>query len=97
MHFAGGAAVAWISWMLWRRWESRGWIAERSPFLLKGLTVWGTVALIGIGWEFMELGFDTFLGTRMQFSIPETMGDLFMDLAGGLFIILFLQLARRNA
>lgn len=87
MHFSGGVAIAWMGLILWNRFTSHGWIPNNNPWWLRDITIWGGVALAGVFWEFMETWSDMRGGTRMQFSIRETMGDLFLDLSGGLLFI----------
>lgn len=89
MHFLGGFAIAWMFTILANCLLVCGFLKEVPRWLLY-YAIWGTVALIGVGFEFFELLADRYFGTHMQFSIPETMGDLFMDLAGGLvFLIIY--------
>ncbi len=95
-HFLGGLSIAWMTIILWQRWTSHGWIAKKIPTWLRDYTVWGTVGLIGVAWEFMETVLTHYVGVRMQFSIPETMGDLFMDLSGGIVFLIFYRIFGRK-
>ena len=96
LHFMGGVAIAWMALILWQRWHARRWIPAIPSWLL-AWTVFGTVALFGIFWEFYEWLSDQYLGTITQPSLADTMGDFFMDLLGGLlFIVLFQRLFLRH-
>jgi len=44
------------------------------------------VLAMGVVWEIFEFGFDVFLGTRMQYSLDDTVMDLVFDLLGGLVV-----------
>jgi hypothetical protein len=89
-HFAGGFSIAWMAMILWQRWTMHGWIPRTVPLWIRNYAVWGSVALVGIFWEFLEFGLDLFLGWTAQPSVADTMNDFFMDLSGGvLFLILF--------
>ena len=90
-HFMGGASIAWMTLILYRLWTERGWIPKTVPSWLKNFAVWGSVALVGVFWEFWEYYMDTFQGWHSQVSEADTMCDLFMDLLGGLMVILIAQ------
>jgi len=90
MHFSGGLSIAWMAMILWNRFRAHGWIPKNNPLWLRNLTVWGSVALVGVGWELFEYIMSNRFNFAMQFTIGETMGDLALDLAGGLaFLVLF--------
>lgn len=87
-HYLGGFAIAWMGTILVNGLRERGDVPEETPNWLLQYAVLGSVFIAGVLWEFMEWGADTFLGTMTQFSIPETMGDLFMDVFGGVTFLL---------
>lgn len=103
-HFFGGFSIAWMftiivqalreqPHLLW----GRAVIPSPTPTWLTDFTVWGTVALVGIAWEFMEFGMDAMYGFHMQPSLTDTMGDLLCDLCGGLlFLVIYRLLVRKN-
>jgi hypothetical protein len=74
MHFLGGtvAGFGFLSWVGERL------VPIRSRALLATLLF---VALIGIGWEVFEWYFD--LVDTLEY-VPDTIGDLFFDLMGGI-------------
>ena len=94
-HFLGGLSIAWMTLILWKRWTKHGWIPKTVPTWLRDYAVWGTVALVGIVWEFMETIMTVYVGIRMQLSIPETMGDLFMDLSGGFVFLAMIHFKKK--
>ncbi len=94
LHFLGGFSIAWMSAILWKAWTERKWIPKTNPPLLRAFTIWGSVALVGVFWEFMEFFLSWRYGWRMQFSIGETMSDLALDLIGAL---VFLAILRKRA
>ena len=96
-HFLGGFAIAWMTMIVWERWSDRKWIPKMVPRWLRNYTVWGTVGIVGIAWEFMETLVSIYTAYMLQFSIAETMGDLFMALWGGLVFILLYTLFKRGS
>lgn len=44
------------------------------------------VMAMGVLWEIIEFAFDTFVGTRMQYSLYDTVMDLVFNLLGGLMV-----------
>ncbi len=95
-HFAGGFAIAWMAHILLKGMKARKEIPSETPSWLVYYVMIATVFVAGVLWEFMEWGLDTFLGTVTQFTIPETMGDLFMDVSGGLAFLLLLSILQRR-
>ena len=61
----------------------------------------GFVALIGVGWEFFEFGFDYIFAEyetvrKAQLGVYDIMVDLFSDLIGGAMIsLIFIRASRR--
>jgi len=95
-HFVGGYAIAWMGVIFWTRWSKRGWMPTTIPVWLKLWTLWGTVALIGIFWEFFEWSADALFHTVMQPSITDTMNDFLMDLAGGALFLALNHMKNRS-
>ena len=79
MHFLGGF---WLSLLL--IWFFR--IDKISPRLILKISL--GVLLIGVSWEIFEFWANNFIG-QIPFSIPDTLSDIFFDLAGGLSGIFF--------
>lgn len=46
---------------------------------------------LGVIWEMVEFGFDISLGTRMQYSLQDTVFDLTLDLLGGLAVTILVS------
>ena len=44
------------------------------------------IAATGVFWEIIEFSFDELLGTKMQYSLDDTVGDLVFDLFGGIAV-----------
>ncbi|MEK7459023.1 MAG: hypothetical protein AAB663_01310 [Patescibacteria group bacterium] len=97
MHFLGGVAMALLAWATWDmfvrdiKFTVRYPAAKRVAFML-----WlvGFTAIIGIGWEWFEFGFDRFVLPTLQgwapaqASITDTMADFFFDLSGAVAVSL---------
>ncbi len=55
----------------------------------------GFAALIGVLWEFFEWGVDAFLKAKInQATVSDTLGDLAIDLMGGLAVFWLYNLAK---
>jgi len=91
-HFFGGFAIAWMGLILMKGLIARREIPEETPHWFKDYCILGTVALAGVAWEFYEWGSDSVFGTVMQFTIPETMNDLLMDMLGGMLFLLIVHI-----
>lgn len=89
MHFLGGASIAVAALVLGRILVRRGILSPLPPPWFSALTVIGTVGLVGIFWEFYEFAVDA-LGTiaPAQGGLADTMGDLALDLLGGIAVLL---------
>lgn len=94
-HFLGGLSIAWMGMILWERWRKRKILPPNIPSILRDYAILSHVAVIGILWEFMEWWFDHYLGWYMQASLADSMGDLLMDIIGGLAFIIVYRLIRR--
>ncbi|MEK7140847.1 MAG: hypothetical protein AAB815_03620 [Patescibacteria group bacterium] len=79
MHFLGGF---WLGLLL--IWFFR--IDKVSPRLIFKISL--GVLLIGVSWEVFEFWANNFIG-QIPFSIPDTLSDIFFDLAGGLSAVFF--------
>lgn len=96
MHFAGGLAMAVLGFAMWDSLVRSVTFTNKNPWLKDGFTAFcilGFVALIGIGWEWFEYGFDAVAAVRLswglaQTSLADTMADLFLDLLGGLAVVM---------
>lgn len=65
----------------------------KKNFLATLIFVLGLAALIGIGWEFFEYLTYVFLG-GVAISLPDTMLDLFLDLAGAFLLFAVWRVSR---
>ncbi|SDE80013.1 hypothetical protein [Limimaricola pyoseonensis] len=58
----------------------------RTPLWILGTLGVGFAALVGAGWELFEFGIDALFGTNAQRSgLPDTMGDMAVNLAGATY------------
>lgn len=91
MHLAGGMFVAFWALLAFKK-DLAAWSLSKGI-----LTILGITALVSIGWEFFEWGFDHTIGFQYhlllaQVSLKDTMGDLLFDLLGGFaFIVLSMR------
>src|SRR3989338_4762594 len=87
MHFLGGVAIAFTMVHLYfLLCEYKPGI--KLPALIFGFNIVAIVTFVAVGWELLEFAGDQLLGTRMQLSLPDTMGDLLLGMLGGLLGVL---------
>jgi hypothetical protein len=79
MHFLGGIWLSFASIYLFR---------IKGDSLKSVLKILFIVLLIGVGWEVFEILIGRFI-TLDHFNYLDTISDLFFDLAGGAFGILY--------
>lgn len=99
MHFLGGATIAWSAVLTKRFLLATRRVPKDIPQWFWLWFGWGSVAIAGIAWEVFEFLGDVFLGTHMQPSLVDTMGDLMLDMSGGallLFVALCFPQQMRN-
>lgn len=82
LHFLGGLLVGIWAWLVFGRGP------RAHSFIHKWVLIFGVTALVGVSWEFFEWILDHVLSQwyvfpRNQPSVDDTLGDLFMDLLGG--------------
>lgn len=87
-HFCGGFAIAWMGYIFFSGLGRLGSISKETPLWLVEYAILGTVMLAGVIWEFYEWTSDHYFGAHMQFGLTDTMGDLLMDLSGGILFLL---------
>lgn len=95
MHALGGLAIGFLAMTLWTELESRS-VASWRSFVLQLGFVMGFVALVGIGWEWLEALADAIVLPRLgmtdaQLGLTDTMLDLYFDLFGGVVAWLLLN------
>jgi hypothetical protein len=100
MHALGGFATGFLAMTLWSELESRSVGTWRSFVLQLGFVI-GLVALVGIGWEWLEAVADAILLPRLnmtnaQLGLADTMLDLYFDLFGGFVAWLVLNVRARK-
>lgn len=99
MHFAGGAWVA--SAVYYFFFLRDGGYKLSAPLLPGILFVVGAAMIVGVCWEFFEYGMDViaekYLDGRAinQMGIKDTMGDLFLDMAGAFMAAIYYLVKRR--
>lgn len=89
MHFSGGAAIAYFFFVALGEFQS--WLG--APTLLGRLLFSFTMACtVGVFWEIGEQFSDTFLGSHIQKSLPETMSDLLANTTGAVSALMVIYL-----
>lgn len=83
LHILGGFAVG-----LLVIWGGGTLVGERTHFFYKhiGLIMFGVVLAVGLGWELFEYTAGLFLANHF---FPDTIYDLFSDIAGGLLAYVY--------
>lgn len=94
LHFLGGVWVASI--FLWLSPEikfskPKFFVNKLSPFVINVLFIIAFTVLVGVLWEFFEFSLDILMVFRgyseiFQGDLVDTMGDLLMDILGGLVL-----------
>lgn len=90
LHLLGGLFIGLLAiWLSGRLFVFFGEWSRLQKFLL----VLGVVCLVGVFWEFFEFGLDWLytigiVGFKSQLSVADTIGDLFLDILGGLFALI---------
>ncbi len=88
MHFLGGGWIGYVFFLLLGPLFAENYhIREWAKLLIIALSF---VSFAGVLWEFFEFGVTELFGVYLQGSLPDTMGDLFVDLIGGLVVSLFI-------
>src|SRR3989338_728677 len=83
MHAIGGMIVGYSMFAVVSYWQEKKYVGKLHPVVHCVLLV-SLVSTIAVFWEFHEFIRDTILGEHTQLGIGDTMGDLFMGVAGGL-------------
>lgn len=79
MHFLGGFWVGFLALYFF----SPKMLSSRSIAI-----VLFSVLLVGVGWEVFEFIFYNYIATN-SFNVLDSLSDIFFDLAGGVFSIIF--------
>ena len=89
MHFWGGGVVA-MGMIWWTFYSTKVSASTKNlPKFYTAMIILGSVALVGVFWEFYELIVDRFITKNnyislfQQGGLLDTMKDLFVDLLGG--------------
>lgn len=98
LHLLGGAWAALMFFYFQRRYVL---LFSALSFWFSIIAVMGVVMLVGVMWEWLEFGFDYFFVPehaewRAQLGLVDTMGDLFVDLVGGVLVGLYFLLKKRG-
>lgn len=96
-HFLGGVAIGGLGlWVLLKTNLRKRFLGEvkllRTHILVLGLAV---AFLVGVGWEIFEALIDPFLSGESGY-LTDTLLDLIMDSAGGLFAALLFVWLRKD-
>lgn len=82
MHFLGGVSIAVMAMGLYRLMLEKKVVGPLPRWFVLFLVVC-IVTTVAVLWEFAEFLGDVALGTSMQISLRDTMGDLFLGALGG--------------
>lgn len=90
MHFLGGSAVAFAYFWIFSMpiFKSEDYLQSGEPdarFILRTIIF---VFFIGVAWEFFEYIFNNLIAQN-NFNLLDTISDVFFDLAGGVFAVLY--------
>lgn len=89
LHLAGSIALAVSYQLVLQRLQQSGSLTRLPAFVILPFVI-AAVVTTGVLWEFLEFLADVaYPALQMQVSIANTMGDLALDLAGGLLGVLF--------
>jgi hypothetical protein len=84
-HFAGGLAIAYFFRTALTHADFPLGPIPTSVQRLLSIALTGNMA---IAWEFLEFFSDTYLGTRLNDGVADTLSDLFLGLLGGACILI---------
>lgn len=84
VHLLGGVSMGITGYMLFTLGEKRDWIHIANKWVLLFLIVC-FVSLTATVWEWYEFAMDYFFETVHQPSLADTMGDMLLGIAGGVF------------
>lgn len=96
MHFIGGMVICFFFWCATKAPHSDIFLGKHtsiSLFILL-ITSTGTTTVL---WEFAEWINDAYFGGNSQGSIRDTMGDMFLGLAGGLIVSFYASVKHQSA
>jgi hypothetical protein len=85
MHFAGGVAIGYCVSGCVRAMPRPGGRNRRALFL-EALLVISLTTTAAVGWEFLEFAIDRATGSNIQVSLPNTMQDLALGMAGAVAV-----------
>ena len=102
MHFLGGAWVAALSvYLFGEYWQV---ISDKAKPFQEFMLILGSVALVGVLWEFYEFLADVYLLKIHPLNLapdpqvlPDTIADLLNDLIGGSLAFLFIKLKKKKS
>lgn len=89
LHFSGGVWVV-LVFLYFFKLRPQIFDAQKNVWLT-GIFAWSFVALVGVLWEFFEYAVDFFSGGAWINTAAwgmDTFQDLFLDLSGGLVVVL---------
>lgn len=90
IHFIGGFVIAYFWYGAYLTAKELKLLGKPNRLLGQLLVLFAT-ATATVLWEFHEYLADTYLGTTMQASIGDTMGDMLLGILGGLLLIAALR------
>ena len=93
MHYAGGAAVTYVSCRIIK--QAKTWFGS-LPLLIHAAVAFSFGCTVAVGWELIEFASDSILSTQVQKSLRETMLDLVFGLLGAVSVAGLLTLFGRR-
>lgn len=94
MHVLGGMSIAQSAITAIELYSHDGSLRVSNKFIYV-IIVMSFVSLAAVNWEFLEFTLDHIVGTHMQPSLADTMGDILAGLCGG--IIISISKVRRSS
>lgn len=96
IHFLATAFLIFL--FLWHLDKHYSHVQYQKSNYLTFLIVIGIAGWGGILWEFIELGYDELRAyfnpdiLLVQFGLKDTMGDLFFNILGGIFVVFYVRI-----
>lgn len=90
LHFFGGSSIAVCGFLLLKAFPKEQALLNGFSKIFQAFLYLSMTALAAVLWEVYEFLHDLMYQTNYQVSIYDTMTDLLLGLAGGVFVVLFL-------
>lgn len=90
LHFFGGCSIAMFAYLLLNAFPDKKKMINDLPVIIRIFLYVSIVSLAAVLWEFYEFIHDIVFLTSYQPNLRDTMTDLFLGLAGGLILAIYL-------